>query len=63
MVTSYGKCEMCRCYGMQRIKYYCEADTYPMCMCDQCWEEFDEALSSVGNSVELPWWADETEYV
>lgn len=47
MVFSYGKCQSCGKYGMNRCFWYCEADTEAIYMCPDCFTEFDNALAAV----------------
>lgn len=47
MVISYGKCNSCGRFGMNRCFWYCESDTAPLYMCPECYSDFDNALAEV----------------
>ena len=47
MVISYGKCNSCKRYGMNRCFWYCETETAPLYLCPTCFTEFDTALAAV----------------
>ncbi len=47
MVISYGKCNSCGRFGMNRCFWYCESDTAPLYMCSECYSDFDNALEEV----------------
>lgn len=51
-MIGYSKCQQCGKHDMNQVFYYNGEELTPWYLCDECFKEFDDAMTDIGLQME-----------